>query len=287
MKRSINKSSKVVIVEIEGDIENIERSHPITQVITESGSTVRSYRLDDHLIAFNLSLDSCDFHKSLQIVHLVKPTSQKLLMCQLLMDQCVKDYHTIVAEQCASLLGDVSDARYLRHVRKLCVNTHSTVGRCKPNTSLQLYSEASLLKFRKDIVGVDSLYQTSNRLIDTIKFHEELLMLPKAISLFEIGDDGAHHKILNYIDMLATKNLTIALAQVYIANGDIQKAVNVLTCSGMIMLVSTLILKNSIIKNALPTADVECVIKILLECCFYEEAGDVSFYCLQKAKLSF
>ena len=201
-------------------------------------------------------------------------------MYRQLQQECIKTHNFLLAEQCATRSCEVGVAKYLRCLQKDFKKYSANIGH---HTEFNFNIEVSLLKLQREIKDVEDSYLQVNRPRDAIGMYDELFMFPNTLSLLETNISEETKK---YLETLVATNQIITLTQLHVANGDWSKAINTLICSGMYTIVATLIMKNNLARNSMPTFEVERIVSYLLENKFFEEAGDIFSEILQQPKLS-
>jgi intraflagellar transport protein 172 len=117
---SIDHPADITTIAINGDVEQIERAGGKTEVIVDEGLDRASYPLDESLIAFGSAVEAHDFPRAVTILEKLAPTASgyEAMWSQLSkLSLDVGDY--IVAERCASALGDVSKRKFLGEINAI------------------------------------------------------------------------------------------------------------------------------------------------------------------------
>jgi intraflagellar transport protein 172 len=113
---TIDAPERVTIFQIKGDVEDIERAGGRTEVIVDEGINTVSYRLDETLIEFGMSIENKQYERAVMLLEELELSPETEAMWQTLCNLALQDGRLVIAERCCAALGDTARASYLRKV---------------------------------------------------------------------------------------------------------------------------------------------------------------------------
>ena len=96
---NIHAPDQVMLREIKGDIDGIERANGKTEVLVDETVNVSSYELVEELIDFGTAIDDRDYVKAMQILEGMEFNPQSEAMWQQLQAMCIDNWNLKMAER--------------------------------------------------------------------------------------------------------------------------------------------------------------------------------------------
>eukprot|EP00892_Ulva_mutabilis_P000305 jgi/Ulvmu1/10275/UM060_0077.1 len=233
---SIHKTEQPFIFEIEGQVQDIEKSNNVTEVLVQEDPAggpdgVVGYQLDDNLVYFASAMESGNFEDAMAVLEPLERTPDTEAQWQQLADAALEAVGTLaeparmlpllcVAERCFAAVGDVARSAYLRRI-----SGHLERG-LKGDHLAQVRGEATLDILAKRWANAEQRYLQAGLVDDALAAYLECHRWADAVRLAEEN----HHYDLDKLraghmeHLLATKQLQAA-ARVCEREGDIQTAI--------------------------------------------------------------
>ena len=265
---NIHAPDQVMVKEIKGDIDGIERANGKTEVLVDETTNVSSYVLVEELIDFGTAIDGRDYVKAMQILEGMEFSPQSEAMWQQLLVMCIDNWNLKMAERCSAALGDVSRARYLREVCKIADKAKESGVDVRDHWQVR----SKMLELKKQLEQAEDVLVAHNKIDEAIAMYEDLLLYNEALEVAERKNhpeaDSKRKKFYQYL--LDTKQGEAA-ASMKESEGEYVQAINLYLGASMPGKAARVIVDNNITQ---PSNLLENVAIALEETDMYEKAGD-------------
>ncbi|GMH63033.1 hypothetical protein TrST_g9919 [Triparma strigata] len=265
---NIHAPDQVMVREIKGDIDGIERANGKTEVLVDETINVSSYELVEELIDFGTAIDDRDYVKAMQILEGMEFTPQSEAMWQQLQAMCIDNWNLRMAERCSAALGDVSRARYLHKVGKLA----SAAREQGVDVWDHWQVKSKMLELKKDLEIAEDVLIAHNKVDEAINMYEELLLFNEALEVAERRNHpDADSKRKKFYQYLLDSKQEESAAKMKETEGEYVQAINLYLQAGMPGKAARVIGDNNITQ---PSNLLESVAGALEDADMNEKAGD-------------
>ena len=152
----------------------------MTQVIVDEDNEQVGYELDEALIGFGAAVDESDLLEAMRILESQASGTPEILgMWRQLSDLALMEGNLLIAERCASALGNVARSRFLRKINKLI----SSFG-----SSNHWLVKARLAMLRKDFDIAAHIFVDQGKIDKAIEMYRDMNRWDKAIEIAERND---------------------------------------------------------------------------------------------------
>lgn len=216
---------KMTTIEINGDIEEIERLNGHTTVIVDEGMQQSRYELKEGLIMFGNAIN-VDLTRAMDTLDPLALTKETEAMWRKLLERSLKQERLNIAQRCAVALGDMPQARFLNGINKLITELASKEG--SRARALSHYTvRAKLAMLRKKYKEAELIFVEQNQPDDAIDMYQMLHRWDLAIAVAEkAGHKDASSMKEKYEEYLLQSHQEQKAAEIKLKDGDVLGAVN-------------------------------------------------------------
>ena len=259
---------KVSTVDVNGEIEGIERVNDRTDVIINEDGSMVTHPLSEELINFTTALQDGNMNKCVKILENVEKGLNTIEMWQELKLVSFKSLNLPVALRCAAALGNISETRYLRKVIK------NASGRgAVPSNNDDWEVRVSLLKISKEFVEAERILLSHNKIDEAINMYENMMMFQDAIRITKLyKQDCIGVKQDSYCKWLMENGYEEKAAIINCINGDNICAINICLDAGLPGKAANIVFEKNIVQ---PKNVLEDVARALHDSDMFSESGAV------------
>jgi intraflagellar transport protein 172 len=211
---------KMTTIEINGDIEEIERLNGHTTVIVDEGLQQSRYELKEGLIMFGNAIN-VDLTRAMDTLDPLALSKETEAMWRKLLERSLKQDQLNIAQRCAVALGDMPQARFLNDINKLVSALAAKEG--SRQRALSHYTvRARLAMLRKKYKEAELIYVDQNQPDEAIDMYQMLHRWDLAIAVAEKVEhkDSAQMKS-KYEEYLLHSHQEQKAAEIKIKDGDV------------------------------------------------------------------
>ena len=246
---SIDAPERVTIFQIKGDVEDIERAGGRTevivvanvllmfrqcvanvslmccqyQVIVDEGINTVSYRLDETLIEFGMSIENKDFERAVLLLEHLEYSTETEAMWQTLCNLALKDNRLMIAERCCAALGDMARAAYLRKVIDVA-ETAQAEG--LPDGSSHFMVRAKMATLEKHFDRAEQILLEHGAVDEAMEMYQELHRWDAAIAIAESKNLAETESLkISYLQWLLETGQEEKAAVLKEKEGDVETAI--------------------------------------------------------------
>ena len=231
---SIEHPERTYIIQIKGDVEDIERNaEGRTVVVVDEGITTQAYALDQSLIDFGSAMKNQNFERALSCLENLELTPETEAMWQTLSvaASTAERPHLQIAERCYAALGDICKTRYLHKVNTIAQYAKEKFGGDGTNYYMVRAKLAALGRRFKE---AESVLLDQGQVDETLDMYQELHKWDEAIFVAEARNhEHASDLRSNYYTWLIDTGQEGQAAALKEKEGDIQLAVQLYLKGGL------------------------------------------------------
>ena len=261
---------KVVIREIDGCIDGIERTNGKTEVFVDEKTSIVTYELVEDLIEFGTALEQKEYFRATNILEEMEMSPQSEAMWEQLLNECIENWKLCFAQRCAAALGNVSLARYIQKMNKPGLKCNEEVeGDCSQNWQIR----ANMFELNGKFKNAEDIYLTHGKAEYAVSMYKKFDLYLDAIELAErINNPNVEQIKKDYISWLLNTDQTDQAAKVYVSMNKFETAIDLYMNAGLPGKAASIILKYGIIQ---PESFVLNICRALEDTSFHEEAGEL------------
>jgi intraflagellar transport protein 172 len=215
-----NSPDKMTNIEINGDVEEIERLNGHTTVIVDEGMQQSRYELKEGLIMFGNAIN-VDLTRAMDTLDPLALSKETEAMWRKLLERSLKQERLNIAQRCAVALGDMPQARFLNSINKL-INKLAAKEGSRARALGHYTVRAKLAMLGKKYKEAELIFVDQNQPDMAIDMYQELHRWDLAIQVAEKADhaDAANMKS-KYEEYLNQSHQEHKAAEIKIKDGDI------------------------------------------------------------------
>eukprot|EP00750_Incisomonas_marina_P001956 INCI11849.1.p1 GENE.INCI11849.1~~INCI11849.1.p1 ORF type:complete len:1765 (-),score=415.02 INCI11849.1:104-5398(-) len=215
-----SSADKMTTIEINGDIEEIERLNGHTTVIVDEGMQQSRYELKEGLIMFGNAIN-VDLTKAMDTLDPLALSKETEAMWRKLLERSLKQERLTIAQRCAVALGDQPQARFLNGINKM-VNALAAKEGSRARALSHYTVRAKLAMLRKKYKEAELIYVDQNQPDEAIDMYQMLHRWDLAIAVAEkVGHKDAASMKEKYEEYLLQSHQEQKAAEIKIKDGDI------------------------------------------------------------------
>lgn len=268
---SIEHPERTYIIQIKGDVEDIERNEQgRTVVVVDEGINSVSYALDQSLIDFGSAMKHHDYDRAMACLENLELTPETEAMWGTLANACVKDQppNLMIAERCYAALGDISKTRYLHKVNTIAEYARGEIG---GDGTQHFMVRAKMAVLQHDFKIAENILVDQGQIDECLDMYQELHKWDEAIFVAEAKNhENAADLRSNYYTWLIDTGQEGQAAVLKEREGDMQLAVQLYLKGGLAGRAAQLVQSG---KVELPRELQEKIATALVRSGLYDKAG--------------
>ena len=193
------------------------------QVIVDEGINTVSYRLDETLIEFGMSIENKDFERAVLLLEHLEYSTETEAMWQTLCNLALKDNRLMIAERCCAALGDMARAAYLRKVIDVA-ETAQAEG--LPDGSSHFMVRAKMASLEKHFDRAEQILLEHGAVDEAMEMYQELHRWDAAIAIAESKNLAETESLkISYLQWLLETGQEEKAAVLKEKEGDVETAI--------------------------------------------------------------
>ncbi|ESO08535.1 hypothetical protein HELRODRAFT_74793 [Helobdella robusta] len=272
---NIEAPDKVTNISIKGDVTDIERVEHVTNVlVSDGGSAVKRYKLDESLIEFRTAIDDDDLARAILYLESLDMTSETEAMWQKLAAVSMETNQLNVAQRCYAALGDIARVRHLDEISNILRD--EAVSYCGHSIEgMEYYKvKAELAIMQKNFKLAEHIYLDQNMVDEAMRMYQDMHKWEDAIYVAELKNhpDIEMLKKKYYLWLMETRQESKA-GDMKEAEGNYETAVQLFIKAGLPAKAARLVTSRSDLLNN-PQL-VSTVLSALIKSEMHDRAGDL------------